>query len=339
MRLRLAAALAILLALGASAQQPAAPRIMLAFGSSGLEGEAGARDSLEAALAASPLAGAVLRYEAGADELATSARKTSCPISLSVEVEASAAGLVVSWSYAATRPESIELRSGSFEKPHPSARDLVSSFWTEVVEDLAPAITALPAEKSEAAPLPAQLLPSWTAEASLYGFSFPEARVSYLLGRHFFARLTLTQFFTGLNLQNYSGPPPEPSAVSSYSLLQAGAGFGAYFAKPDRNFRVYAAVDAFIRISMPGYSEFFVDLGAPVGVIPILGAEWGRETRSKLFLEFGGIFYPYANVEYLLTSRGQNGGTMVASGQWGFAGHPGWFLEFPLPRLGLRVYF
>ena len=180
--------------------------------------------------------------------------------------------------------------------------------------------------------------PSWTAELSLYGFSFPEARVSLLVGKHLFARVALTQFLAGLNLQKYDGPPPGLSLSSSYSLLHSGVGFGTYFSGPERNLRFYAALDAFLRFDMPGYRIFFIDPVAPLGLSPTFGAEWGREASAKLFFELGGVFYPYAMVDLMLASRGSSSGNLVFSGAGWFPGHPGWLGEFPLPRLGLKVY-
>jgi hypothetical protein len=346
MKKALAAALPLLLALALSAQEPGAVRIMASLSSVGIPEEGALRDSLEAALAASPLAAAVLRYEAGDDDLPSSASKASCPIALSVEASGTGASLRVAWRYLSAAPGNAELRSGSFEKALPGARDLVSSFWTEVVQDIAPAIEALPSPATVASggpspePGPAEgRIPSWTAELSLYGFSFLEARASYLMGKRFFVRLTLTQFLSGLNLQDYQGPPPDPPLFSSYTLLQAGTGFGAYFEDPSRSFRLYAALDAFLRIAMPFNKYLFVDPGAPVGLVPMLGAEWGLDLRIKAYLELGAVFYPYADTAYMYASRGQNGGNAVASGHWFFSPHPGWFFEFPLPRLGLRLYF
>ncbi len=387
-------AISLLLAIGASAQGIEPQRIMVALTSDGLEDANTLRDSLEAAIAATPLARLVVRHEGPAEELGADASRSSCPIALQVDVAPSPQGLRASWRFIATSGNE-ELRSGSFEKALPAERDLVTSFWTEVEQDLAPSIAVLPRsyvvvsaptgtrvegfgssfempasgeveiplsipaliswkarskayldasgkifidEPGTRFALPLMKSPSWTAELSLYGFSFLEARSSLLLGKRLFARLTLTQFSAGINLQNYSGPPPEPSLLSSYGLAQFGGGFGAYFEDPDKPLRFYAAVDAFARLDMPAFQAFFLDPVSPIGLSPLLGVEWGRTANVKLYFEVGGIFYPWTDVELMLASRGTMGGNLVVSGPGWFPGHPGWLAEFPVPRLGLRLY-
>jgi hypothetical protein len=394
MKKALCVAVAVFLALCASAQDSGAERIMVSLAAEGIAGGAALRDSLEAALAASPFADAVLRYAGGGDDLVASAAKSSCPIALSVSGSATGEGIRIEWRYVSSTG-GLELRAGSFEKSSPGPRDLVSSFWTDLVQDLGPAIKALPRETViVAAPpgvrvegfggtfsmppagqvevemslpavvpwkagsrdyldasgrayieapltrieLPMIRPPAWTAELSLYSLSFPEARAAYLIGKRLFVRVTITQFLGGLDFQNNDGEYPEPSSFSSFSLLQTGGGIGTYFEDPDRNLRFYAAMDAFLRLDMPGYQAFFVDPIAPVGIFPLVGAEWGRGTGTKLYFELGGIFYPYAIVDLMLASRGSNGGDAVVSGPGWFPGHPGWLAEFPVPRLGLRIY-
>jgi hypothetical protein len=392
------AVLAALVAFSVSAQDIAGLRIMVAFSASGLRDAGILRDSLEAALAGSPSAAAVFRQESGESDLNVSATKHSCQISLSVAAVGGEEGVRIEWSYLSPVSGGGVLRSGSFVKNQPNVRDLVSAFWTELVQDLVPAIQAMgalpldhiivaappgarvegfgdplvvPAEGEVEVPLgipafvrwkassvthldangtafveaplvrvelPMRRLPAWTAELSLYGFSFPEARFSFLIGKRLFARVALTQFLAGLNLQKYDGPPPALSLSSSYSLLHSGVGFGTYFSGPERNLRFYAALDAFLRLDMPGFRTFFIDPIAPLGLAPIFGAEWGRAPSAKLFFELGGILYPYAIVDLMLASRGSSTGNLVFSGSGWFPGHPGWLGEFPLPRLGLKVY-
>jgi hypothetical protein len=374
----------------------AGSRVMVAFEAAGLADRDALRDSLESAIAASPRAIAVLRYEPGEEELALAAAKAGCPVAIDVRAAVSSPGIKVEWRYLPSGAGGVELGAGSFEKPQPSPGDLVSSFWIELAQDLGPAIDALPedsvivkapagtrveglgeafvvpeageierpiylpsfvrwkassksymdAEGALVLEAPAQRLeiamrkiPAWTAEASLYGFSFPELRASILLGKRLFARATVTDFFTGLSLQDYDGPPPMPSLFSSYSLLQAGFGIGLFFEDPDRKFRAYSALDAFLRFAAPPHQPIFIDPVAPLGLSPLFGAEWGLDARIKLCVELGGIFYPYALVDRMLASMGKDKGKLVAYGPGMFTDQSGWFLEFPLPRLGLRIYF
>ena len=89
---------------------------------------------------------------------------------------------------------------------------------------------------------------------------------------------------------------------------------------------------------MPAFQAFFLDPVSPIGLSPLLGVEWGRTANVKLYFEVGGIFYPWTDVELMLASRGTMGGNLVVSGPGWFPGHPGWLAEFPVPRLGLRLY-
>jgi hypothetical protein len=377
------------LAIGLSAQDGGAERIMLSFSASGDSNATVLRDSLEAALAASPSCSSVLTYEAQEDDLLTAAAaKALCPIALYVDAKSSGTDVRVAWTYFFSAMENMELSSGSFTKASPGEDDLVSSFWTEVVEDLGAAIAALPSERIVVSgppgvrvegfgspftmplqgsteieiTLPAfvrwkagssafldangnaliedprtridlamRKIPAWTTEMALYDFSFPEARVSFLLGKRFFARLTFTEFFGGLNLQDYNGPPPEPSFFSGYSQMQAGCGFGAFFEGPESSLRFYSAVDFFFRLDTPNLS-LYCDATAPFGISPLLGVEWGSTTRVKVYLELEGIYYPYAQVDTLLASRksGNNNNPVFYGASW--------YAEFPLPSLGLRIY-
>jgi hypothetical protein len=403
MKSTLTAALASLLVfalsvhgIAAQSEKPAGKRIMISLTASDIRDEGLLRDSLEAALAASPFAAAVFRQGSDGEDPVVSAVHFFCPILLSVHAVGAENRVRIEWHYVPSAARSIELRGGSFEKAIPNARELASSFWTELVQDLGPAIEAIPLDRIVvAAPpgarvegfgdsfvvpkggevevamslpvfvrwkasslsffdssgttlidaplsrveLPMRKLPAWTAELSLYGFSFPEARASILLGKRLFARATITQFLAGLNLQSpYDGPSPEPSMLSSFSLMYAGFGFGTFFEDPDRSLRFYTAVDMLVRLDMPGYRSFFIDPIAPFGISPLIGAEWGRDARAKLFFELGGIFYPSALVDLMLASRSSNGGDLVFYGAGSSPGRPGWFAEFPVPRLGLRVY-
>jgi hypothetical protein len=409
MKRAIVAALAALLAVAATPhdacaeEQYSSPRlfngrVMVSFAAPNVANEGMLRESLEAAIAASPLAQAVLRFAGDEDGLAPSAARNSCPVAIEVEATETGEGMHIEWRFIAADAGGIELRAGSFDKAAPAPRDLVSAFWVELVQDTGPAIDALPRDivaisgppgvridgvgESFVMPdegrvelpmhLPAfvswrtysrdfldasgtalidastprldlilEKVPRWAVDLSFYVFSFPEARASWLLGKRFFARTTITQFLAGLNLQSYSGPPPEPSFIASYSLIQAGFGFGGFLEDPDKKFRAYAALDAFLRLAMPYSSDFFIDPVAPVGIHPVLGAEWGMSTRSKLYLEFGGIFYPYADTVYMKASRkNDNGGdNSLSFGHWSLNGHPGWALEFPVPRLGIKMYF
>ena len=145
MRKTAVAVLMALIVISVSAQDIAGLRIMVAFSASGLRDADILRDSLEAALAGSPSAAAVFRQEPGDSDLNDSATKRSCQISLSVSAVGGEEGVRIEWNYLSPATGGGMLRSGSFVKKQPNVRDLVSAFWTDLVQDMVPAIQAMAA--------------------------------------------------------------------------------------------------------------------------------------------------------------------------------------------------
>jgi hypothetical protein len=188
--------------------------------------------------------------------------------------------------------------------------------------------------------IPHQPLPRWSMDAGAYGFSFGELRCSFSFGNSLFARATLTEFVLGISLSQSDGSGSPAPLCASYGLLQPGLGFGGYFEGAENPLRTYMAVDAFARVAVPEGRAIFIDPVAPLGIEPCFGIEWGRSRSMSLYFEIGGIFYPVAMPALMLASMGDGstGGRLVFGGLGWFPGHPGWFMEFPVPRLGLRFH-
>lgn len=125
--------------------------------------------------------------------------------------------------------------------------------------------------------IPYRRLPRWSLDLGLRDLSFIEAGANLALGRRLFARAALTEFFAGLSLKDYSGPPPKPPLLEFSSAMRMGIGCGYYFIAPERAIRAYAALDAFLRLG-----------SAPaIGMGAYAGAEWRASPRGRLFLELG----------------------------------------------------
>jgi hypothetical protein len=107
-------AIASLLAFAVSAQgiasqakDPVGKRVMVTFAASDISNEVLLRDSLEAALAASPLAAAVFRQGPEGEDPIASAARFSCPISLSVRAVGSENGVRVERHFVSSAARNI----------------------------------------------------------------------------------------------------------------------------------------------------------------------------------------------------------------------------------------
>ncbi|HTX73567.1 MAG TPA: hypothetical protein VMC79_12130 [Rectinemataceae bacterium] len=185
---------------------------------------------------------------------------------------------------------------------------------------------------------PALVIPSrrWGVDLGFYGLSFGEFRVSYAVSPELEARFAVSQFLVGINLQN-SHDTEEPSLTQSFPMVQLGLGAVYYPTLPMKQFRSYLSLDLFARIFSPQGRELFVDPVAPWGIQPAVGMEWGRGIAGRLYFEVGGVFYPWAYPGLMAASLGGNKSSgLIFGGSGWIAGQPGWFLEVPILRMGLR---
>ncbi|MDA8424512.1 MAG: hypothetical protein M0Z80_00105 [Treponema sp.] len=177
----------------------------------------------------------------------------------------------------------------------------------------------------------------WSIDFGAYGLAFPELRVAFEPGAHFFARATLSQFALGWSLQSPNNGVEQPLTLS-FPFVQVGVGIGSYFAPPSRELRTYIATDLFARLFDPEGRGLYLDPVAPIGLQPAFGLEWGRGPAVRLYAEMSGVFYPWAWPGLMLASLGgEKPSSLVFGGGGWLAGQPGWFLEIPIFRMGLRL--
>jgi hypothetical protein len=185
---------------------------------------------------------------------------------------------------------------------------------------------------------PPKVSSPWSIEVSALGFSFPEISARRELGNRLFARATMSQYFFGLSLQDSSGDTGISPIVASYGLLQPGLGIGYRFSRVDAPFRLYSSLDFFLRLAFIEEEGVMIEPVAPWGCCLAVGSDWGRRPTLRLFLEMGLVLYPWADRVLMLASRSGKGMGRATMGGGGlFASQPGWFAEFPQPRIGLRM--
>jgi hypothetical protein len=178
----------------------------------------------------------------------------------------------------------------------------------------------------------------WYMDASAFGLAFPELSGRYELSSRLFLRATFTQYLFGLALVDWSSSSTPPSLFANFGMIQPGMGVGYIFSPPAAPLRLYAAFDLFARIQTPSGESATFDPVAPMGTDLFLGFDWGRSAGVRLFSELGLAFYPWAYPGLMLASSNGLGMQRIAFGGTGwFSGHPGWFAEFPVPRIGLRM--
>ncbi len=176
----------------------------------------------------------------------------------------------------------------------------------------------------------------WALDFGAYGFSFPEIRLGFTPDSLFFVRATLSQFALGLSLQSPNNGIVPPLTLS-FPLVQAGFGFGTYFAPQMQELRTYIAMDFFARLFSPQGRGIYLDPVAPIGIQPAVGLEWGRGPVARLYLEMSAVFYPWAMPGLMAASLdGNSASDLIFGGNGWFSGHPGWFLEVPIFRMGMR---
>jgi len=180
-------------------------------------------------------------------------------------------------------------------------------------------------------------------DSALYGLSFPELGLRWDVGRRFYLRAMITQYLAGLALQGEQGlqisKQPAGSLLTSLDLLQPGLGAGYMFSQEAAKFRLYTSLDLFARLAFPEGRQAMLDPVAPLGTQLALGFDWGERPALRLYAELGVAVYPWAFPGLMMASWSGQGFPRFVGGAAGlFPGHPGWFAEFPVPRLGLRIH-
>ncbi len=180
-------------------------------------------------------------------------------------------------------------------------------------------------------------------DTAFYGLAFPELGLRWDISRRFFLKANLGQYLAGLALQGQQGFQSSKTApaslISSIELVQPGLGGGFVFSAPTAPFRLYASFDLFARIAFPEGKQLMLDPVAPIGSQLAMGFDWGKKPGIRLYFELGAALYPWAYPGLMIASwSGQGMPRLTGGGAGLFNGHPGWFVEFPVPRLGLRIH-
>jgi hypothetical protein len=126
-------------------------------------------------------------------------------------------------------------------------------------------------------------------DAYLNNMSYPGVGLTYFfIPDAVFGRVGLLSYLYGLSLDD--SEDGDRSIFVSNSLTNLSMAFGFFFNSPDRYFRPYLALGATWRlITAQGY--WGLEPVAPFATQPILGIEYARNQKVKIFAEYGPYFY------------------------------------------------
>jgi TolB-like protein len=123
----------------------------------------------------------------------------------------------------------------------------------------------------------------------LNNMSYPGFDLTYFfLPDTVFGRISFLTYLIGFVLDDRSGE--SGSIFTSHTLNNISLAFGFYFNDPDRFFRPYFAIGAVWRI-MTANGYWGLEPTAPFAVQPVLGCEYGRRQKIKVFAEYAPHFY------------------------------------------------
>jgi hypothetical protein len=166
----------------------------------------------------------------------------------------------------------------------------------------------------------------------LNNFNFPGFDFTFfLVPEMVFAKTGILTYLIGFVLEG--GGDSDSEVLVSFSLNHYNLAMGFYLNAPDRYFRPYFAAGAFWRIiTARGYWGF--EPIAPFGLQPILGFEYSRQHRYKLFFEYAPMVHWTGNSDdtflFLSSVSSDNEFTGYESYRWCVIN----FVNF---KLGLRV--
>jgi hypothetical protein len=127
----------------------------------------------------------------------------------------------------------------------------------------------------------------------LNNFNFPGFDFTYfLVPEMVFAKTGILTYLIGFVLEG----DQENKVFVSFTLSHYNLSMGFYLNAPDRYFRPYFSTGAFWRIiTARGYWGF--EPIAPFGLQPILGFEYSRQPRYKLFFEYAPMVHWTGNID------------------------------------------
>ena len=123
----------------------------------------------------------------------------------------------------------------------------------------------------------------------LNNMSYPGASLNYFfVPDTVFGRISVLSYLIGLRLDD----PEEGSGsiLTSHSLSNLGLSFGMFLSAPDKDFRPYLALGAAWRfVTARGY--WGLEPVSPFALQPLLGCEYARSQKIKVFAEYAPYFY------------------------------------------------
>ena len=137
------------------------------------------------------------------------------------------------------------------------------------------------------------------------GFNF----MYFLVPDTVFARVSVLTYLVGIVLDERDGEAK--SLLTSHTLNNFGFSFGFFFNDPDRPFRPYFALGGAWRIiTAKGY--WGLEPAAPFAAQPILGFEYSRSQKVKMYAEYAPNFYlaPERYLFALSLPSGDGGGNL-----------------------------
>jgi hypothetical protein len=166
------------------------------------------------------------------------------------------------------------------------------------------------------------------------GFNF----MYFLVPDTIFARVSILTYLIGFVLDEQDGEAV--SMFTSHTLNNFGFSFGFFFNDPDRTFRTYFALGGAWRIiTAKGY--WGLEPAAPFAAQPILGFEYSRNRKYKVYAEYAPNFY-FAPERYLfaLSLPSEHGGGKLPFRFFPKSGDPGdWAViwEIFVFNVGIRI--
>jgi hypothetical protein len=123
----------------------------------------------------------------------------------------------------------------------------------------------------------------------LINMSYPGAGLIYFfVPDSVFGRAGFLTYLIGISLND--SPDDSESIFASSTLSTVSMAFGFFFNDPDRHFRPYFALGAAWRfITAQGY--WGLDPVSPIAAQPILGIEYARSQKIKMFAEYAPYFH------------------------------------------------
>ncbi|MBA7699071.1 hypothetical protein ES703_107757 [subsurface metagenome] len=137
----------------------------------------------------------------------------------------------------------------------------------------------------------------------LNNFTFPGFDFSYyFIPNFFFARVGLTSFLLGINLNNDSDSAGDAPILVSRSLLHLNLAAGLYLNEAHCFFRYYVAAGLFARIILARGYGIGVEPIAPFGIQPAFGVELSHQMRKRFYVEYSPLFYITGYPEWMRAS-------------------------------------